>query len=331
MPQQETYSERVKLDEILKSLFTVSSIVLINMLNSLFNENYAPEATEVSFACNEFVDDAYNILRGDLFLKLNTADQVNHYHIELQTLNDDRMVIRMLEYGISKAKEIAKYEGDLDETVFYIPKQLVIFIEQNPNIRDELRLRLLFPDGQEVNYHVPVMKYWNYTPEKILAQKLYPLLPLQVFKLRYQMEKIKTRKNHTKHELRELILKAQQIVEDISTEAVRLFHAEEIDGEDLHKILLANEELFRYLNSRYVNDERLNEEVLSMTRTLYDPIVAEKAKLEGKLEGKVEGKLEGKLEAARNAIKKGFSLEDIAEITDLPLKTVQKLKAELTI
>ncbi|MHB8126103.1 MAG: hypothetical protein ACYDEJ_10760, partial [Desulfitobacteriaceae bacterium] len=90
-----------------------------------------------------------------------------------------------------------------------------------------------------------------------------------------------------------------------------------------------NEELFRYLNSRYVNDEKLNEEVLSMTRTLYDPVVAEKAKLEGKLEGILEGEAKGKLEAARNAVKKGFSLEDVAEITGLPLETVQKLKAEL--
>ncbi|MDR3600891.1 MAG: hypothetical protein P4L49_10505 [Desulfosporosinus sp.] len=135
--------------------------------------------------------------------------------------------------------------------VFYIPKQLVIFIEQNLSIKDELRLRLrlIFPDGQEVNYQVPVMKYWEYSREKILEQKLYPLLPLQVFMLRYQMEKIKNRKNHTEQELRELIQRAQQIVESISNEAVGLFQAEEIDGEDLHKMLLANEELFRYLGT----------------------------------------------------------------------------------
>src|SRR5665648_979833 len=103
LPKKKASSERVKLDEILKSLFTVSSKVLIYMLNSLFKENYAAEATEVSFASNEFVDDAYNILRGDLFLKLSDADKSDHYHIEIQTLNDDSMVIRMLEYGISKA------------------------------------------------------------------------------------------------------------------------------------------------------------------------------------------------------------------------------------
>jgi predicted transposase/invertase (TIGR01784 family) len=317
LPQKEANSERVKLDEILKSLFSISSKVLINMLNSLFKENYAAEATEVSFTSNEFTDDDYHILKGDLFLKLSDADKSNHYHIELQTLNDDSMVIRMLEYGLSKAKEIAKYEGDQGETVFYIPKQLVIFIEQNQNIKDELKLRLIFPDGQEVKYLVPVMKYWEYSKEDILAQKLYPLLPLQVFKLRYQMERIKRKKTHTKRELRELIEEAQQMVETISHEAARLFQSEEIDGEDLHKILLANEELFRYLNSRYTKDEKLNEEVLSMTRTLYDPVVAKKAKLEGKLE------------TARAALLKGADVEFVAEITGLPMETVQKLKAEL--
>ena len=209
----------------------------------------------------------------------------------------------------------------------------IIFIEQNPSIKDELRLRLIFPDGQEVNYRVPVMKYWEYGKEEILKQKLYPLLPLQVFKLCYQLEKIKNRKNHVEQELRELIEEAQQIVEEMANEAAILFKVEEIDGGDLHKILLANEELFRYLNSRYVNDETLNEEVLSMTRTLYDPVVAEKAKLEGILEGEVKGKqegiLEGKLEAARSALIEAIEPTIVSKITGLPLETVQKLKAEL--
>jgi putative ABC transport system permease protein len=86
LPQKKTSSERVKLDEILKSLFNVSAKVLINMLNSLFKENYTVETTAVSFASNEFVDDEYHILRGDLFLKLSDADKSNHYHIEIQTL-----------------------------------------------------------------------------------------------------------------------------------------------------------------------------------------------------------------------------------------------------
>ena len=146
------------------------------------------------------------------------------------------------------------------------------------------------------------MKYWEYGKAEILEQKLYPLLPLQVFKLRYQMEKIKLRKTPTEQELRGLIEKAQRIAEEMANEAARLFKAKEIDGGDLQKILLANEELFRYLNGRYVNDEKLNEEVLSMTRLLYNPIEVEKAKLDGILEGKLEGETRGKGIMAQDAI-----------------------------
>ena len=64
-------------------------------------------------------------------------------------------------------------------------------------------------------------------------------------------------------------------------------------------------------------------EVLRMTQI--EQWLREEGKLEGKIEGKIEGKLEGQLEAARNALKKGLSLDDVAEITGLPKETVQKL------
>ena len=81
----------------------------------------------------------------ETFFKLSDADKSNHYHIEIQTLNDDRMVIRMLEYGISKSQRNSQISGQPEETIFYIPRQLVIFIEQNPDIKDKLRLQLIFP------------------------------------------------------------------------------------------------------------------------------------------------------------------------------------------
>ena len=100
--------ERVKLDEILKSLFAVSKKVLITMMNSLFNENFDVKMTDITFENNEFVTDDYDIIRGDLFLKLCRGKKPYHYHIELQTKNDSTMVIRMFEYAFKKAKEISE-------------------------------------------------------------------------------------------------------------------------------------------------------------------------------------------------------------------------------
>ncbi|MDD3880283.1 MAG: Rpn family recombination-promoting nuclease/putative transposase, partial [Syntrophomonas sp.] len=50
---------------------------------------------------------------------------------------------------------------------------------------------------------------------------------------------------------------------------------------------------------------------------------------EGKREGISEGKREGKLETARVALLKGADIEFVAEITNLPLESIQKLKAEI--
>ena len=116
-------SNDVKLDEILKSLFTVSKKVLIKMMNSIFKENFDEENTEITFENNEFIVQEYDIIRGDLFLRLSKDSKPYHYHIELQTKNDSSMIIRMFEYGFNKAKELAKYENhNGDDIKVYIPK-----------------------------------------------------------------------------------------------------------------------------------------------------------------------------------------------------------------
>ncbi|ABI67567.1 hypothetical protein Swol_0215 [Syntrophomonas wolfei subsp. wolfei str. Goettingen G311] len=101
-------------------------------------------------------------------------------------------------------------------------------------------------------------------------------------------------------------------------------HYREIAGEDLHKILLANVELFRYLNSRYIKDEKLNEEVFNMAKTLYDPLVEKK----GEKNGVKKGEKRSKLEVARNALVEGIEPHIIVKITGLPMETIQELQAK---
>lgn len=50
---------------------------------------------------------------------------------------------------------------------------------------------------------------------------------------------------------------------------------------------------------------------------------------EGKEKGRMEGKLEKAIEIAKKLLAKGASIEDIAEITDLPVSDVKKLKNEM--
>jgi predicted transposase/invertase (TIGR01784 family) len=46
-------------------------------------------------------------------------------------------------------------------------------------------------------------------------------------------------------------------------------------------------------------------------------------------EERAEAKAEGKVEVARTALKKGFSVDDVAEITGLSREAVLELKKEL--
>ncbi|MBU3159838.1 hypothetical protein KPL37_08750 [Clostridium frigoris] len=315
--------QRVKLDEILKSLFAVSKKVLITMMNSLFKENFDVKMAEITFENNEFVSDDYDIIRGDLFLKISKGNKPYHYHIELQTKNDSTMVIRMFEYGFKKAKELAKNYGNVGETVIYIPKQLVIFVEQNRNIKDELKMKLIFPDGQEIKYTVPTMKYWEYSDIDIMQDKMYPLLPLQVFKLRYKMEQVKNKHGEGSFELKETIMEAKKISEVISKEGSQLFNSGEIDGDDLHRILLAVANLFEYLNTKYGEDVKLNEEVRSMTKTLYDPAVEQRGIEKGIEKGREEGMEKGIEKLILKQYSKGLSIEYIAEINDLDVEYVK--------
>ena len=328
MSQKDKKSDSVKLDQILKSLFNVSKKVLIGMMNSLFKENYDVENTDITFENNEFVTDDYDIIRGDLFLKISKEEKPYHYHIELQTKNDDTMVIRMFEYGVKKAKEILRNNPE-DEKVIYIPKQLVMFIEENKNIKDELKMKLIFPDNQEINYIVPVLKCWEYDDKRIIEEKMYPLLPLQVFKLRYKMESIKRNKNNNVKQLDKEILEAKEVAEIVAREGRKLYDNNEIDGEDLHKILLAIGNLFEYLNKKYGDDEKLSEEVSLMTKTLYDPVIEQKGIEKGIEKGIKTGIEKGKIEVAKNLIKMGLTIDQIIDGTGLKKEEIEKLRKEI--
>lgn len=83
-------------------------------------------------------------------------------------------------------------------------------------------MKLIFPNSQEINYVVSSMKYCEYSGDKdIVENKMYPLLPLQVFKLRYKMEQIKKKCGEKSVEIRETILEAKSIAEKTAKEGSR--------------------------------------------------------------------------------------------------------------
>ena len=307
--------ESVKLDQILKMLFSSSNKVLVKLLNSLFNEDFKENEVEITISNNEFIEESLDVLRGDMFYTAtnNCSNKKANYHIEFQTKNDSTMVVRTFEYGFRKARDEANNEDNIK--TIYFPKQKVIFFEENKSIEDRLKLKIVFPDGGSYIYTADVMKYWEYSNEELLEQKLYPLLPLQLFSLRKELKKLEKKNDVCR--IQEISKEARALAFSIANESARLLEQEEIFGEDLHKMLLGVRNLVEYLNTTYLKDNNLEKEVEVMTKTLYDPEVEKR--------GIEKGMEKGKIETAKNMIKEGLDVVLIAKCTGLDIELIKKL------
>lgn len=141
-----------------------------------------------------------------------------------------------------------------------------------------MKLKIVFPNGDDFLYTVDVMKYWEYTDEDLIKKKLYLLFPLQLFNLRKDIEKAS--KSNNINELKELSYQAKELATKLSYESKELFYTNALRGDDLHKMFLAITNLIEYLNNNYFHDDKLEDEVIKATKTLYDPEVEKKGKLD---------------------------------------------------
>ena len=300
--------------------------MLVKLLNGIFDEKFDVDEVELTVSNNEFVEDDLGILRGDMFFDiLNKNHNKASYHIEFQTKNDNTMVIRMFEYGFKKGKEQLKNSKKFKEEIktIYFPKQKVIFFEENKSIENQLKLKIIFPDEQEIIYTVDVIKYWEYTDKELKEKKMYPLMPLQLFNLRKELEKA-----HNKNDLKkikELSQKAKNLAEKLAKESAKLFEEDEILGEDFHKMLLAIQNLIEYLNRNYMKDENIENEVNKMTKTLYDPEVEKRGIEKGIKQGIKQGREQGIKSAIEKMLLKGMKEADVANILDTDISLVKEI------
>ena len=143
------------------------------------------------------------------------------------------------------------------------------------------------------------------------------------------MESIKRSRGTNTQELNELILNAMETAQIVANESKALYEEEKINGEDLHKILLAVSNLFEYLNNKYGDNTKLSEEVFKMTKTLYDPEVEKRGIEQGRIEGRLEGENRKAIEVAENLLKLGVSVEIITQSTKLSIETIRELKKKI--
>lgn len=72
--------------------------------------------------------------------------------------------------------------------------------------------------------------------------------------------------------------------------------------------------IIEYLNSKYFKDVKIEKEVKSRTKTLYDPLVEQ------------QGIQKEKIEIIKNAIKIGMDYDTICRLTGVSVKEIEKVK-----
>ena len=351
--------ERHKLDQILRVLFRLSKRMTVQLINGLFDEQFAPEEVlSIHYSNSEFVTEEYKRMVGDIFIRLETTRGHYHYHVELQTLNDQSMVIRMFRYGFEKALEMSVNDQaaadpkskELPQLVF--PSQTIIYLEENAAINDKLAMRLQLPDGIEMIYNIPVLRYWKLSLQELQERKLYALLPLQVFSSRKAMQRIAASEDSDEKKRRLLAGEFAQLKQTVSRTIAAIGELESYDQlslGDMDRMLRAIDSILNYLYRHYGEPfAQAEQEVRAMIKSFIDPEVLRKGKeegkkagrIEGKIEGKIEGrregkhegklegKIEGKLEVARNMLELGFDIAMIGRATGLTPEEIDKARLQ---
>lgn len=94
------------------------------------------------------------------------------------------------------------------------------------------------------------------------------------------------------------------------------------EGEIVDLTFLSKEQLGRAIDAEYAEYE----ESLKYYRDLNNSI--DTAFDEGKIEGEIEGERKNKITTAIAMLKKGFSIEDIADVTELSIGEINRLNKD---
>ena len=86
----------------------------------------------------------------------------------------------MIEYDFHIALDNALNEGS---SILKFPRSAVLYLRHNSKTPDKVKLKVRFPEGEEVDYSVPIIKAKNITKETIIEKKLYFLLPYYIMRI----------------------------------------------------------------------------------------------------------------------------------------------------
>ena len=185
-------------DDVFQTIKEKMPELVIPLINEAFGTTYALDVpilrgeNEHHTASGKVITDSYLIIGS------------RKYHLECQSTEDSTMILRMIEYDFAIGLEYAEKEAGIYQIRF--PYSCVLYL-RGDSPKDCMNLKLVFSEGQSVNYKVPVLRMQWYSLEELLTKNLVMLLPFYVIryeKLREQLETDGTLRKELYTEYREI-------------------------------------------------------------------------------------------------------------------------------
>ena len=268
-------------DDVFRTMVEKMTYLVVPLINEVFHTAY-PEDIKIVQLRNEHQLEDGEIIT-DSCLRIGNM----LYHIECQSLDDETMAVRMVEYDFVIALEHRKKVKGRYCVEF--PRSCVLYLRSGKKTPDFLEVELVLPDSQMCVYRVPTVKMEHYTKDSIFEKKLLMLLPFYI--MRYEKNADTIEKNP------QMVQRLLSEYEDIRNKLER-----EIS-------ILGKSELYTDLNkliiriSDYVfrNKEKVRKGVGEVMGGKVLQLESERLREEGKAEGKAEG--EARLSALINRLK----------------------------
>ena len=165
-------------DDVFRTMLEKMPQLAVPLINEVFGTSY-PEDVKIIQKRNEHQTQNGRIITDSHLLIANRI-----YHIECQSTDDSTMEIRMIEYDFAISLEHVQKENGRYR--MYFPQSCVLYLRGTKK-RNTISVEIVMPDGNTVEYTVPVVQVQKLTCDDILQKHLLFLLPYHVIK--YEQEK----------------------------------------------------------------------------------------------------------------------------------------------
>ena len=327
-------------DDVFRTMLEKMPHLIIPLINEVFGTDY-PDDIPIVQKRNEHLT-ATGIIITDSHLFI--ADKI--YHIECQSTSDSAMVIRMIQYDFATALEYVKKENG--KYRIYFPQSCVLYL-RGKNGPDFLEMELVMPDGQLVNYKVPVIRAERYTSDMIFQKKLLFLLPFYIIRYEKSVKKIE----EDDAAFQTLIAEYGEIGKKLEKEF--LAEGKEREYRDLIGLI---DRILDYVckessRARKGIGDIMGGQVLELESERLERLLRERqeeARMKGLEEGRMEGRVEGRMEGRAEGQKEGrtagmlektvdfvaqllqdgkYSATEISQIFGVPMEQVLEIKKAL--